>query len=251
MVEEQGRWQKTRGGTVEDQVRLDALRGEIFARSGNPRGALPILEAVATDPLSDLQDWCTAANIAVATGDDASYERLSRICMLRFSSTVEGSPALAVVAGLDRPLMDESTLAIARGLMERADDGSTMSNLLINAFRAILAYREHRYLEAMVSLDRYLATPNSRRFSIIVADPGEQAWNLFLRAMLNAELGRAEEARQDYARARAQLNLAVGDKPGHDRGSFWTHTYQAETRQREAEALFQAKGIRLPEPDAK
>lgn len=27
--------------------------------------------------------------------------------------------------------------------------------------------------------------------------------------------------------------------------------YQAERRQREAEALFQAKGIPLPEPDAK
>ena len=59
--------------------------------------------------------------------------------------------------------------------------------------------------------------------------------------------------RRDFARARAQLKLALGDKPGHDRGSGYTCwvTYQAAMRQREAEALFQAKGIPLSEPDAK
>ena len=36
-----------------------------------------------------------------------------------------------------------------------------------------------------------------------------------------------------------------------DRDANWSRTYHAETRQREAEALFQAKGIPLPEPDAK
>ena len=69
--------------------------------------------------------------------------------------------------------------------------------------------------------------------------------------MLSAELGHAEEARRDFAHARAQLKLALGDKPSHDRGESWVNTYQAESRQREAEALFQAKGIPLPEPDAK
>ena len=72
-----------------------------------------------------------------------------------------------------------------------------------------------------------------------------------MRALLDAELGRAEEARRDFAQARTQLKLALGDKPSHDRGPNWAFTYQAETRQREAEALFQAKGIPLPEPDAK
>ena len=43
----------------------------------------------------------------------------------------------------------------------------------------------------------------------------------------------------------------AGDKPGHDRGRNWWLSDQAEMRQREAEALFQAKGIPLPEPDAK
>jgi hypothetical protein len=75
--------------------------------------------------------------------------------------------------------------------------------------------------------------------------------------MLCAELGRTEEARRDFAQAHNQLKLAVGGKPGHDRGGEgpwvkpWVKTYQAESRQREAEALFKAKGIDLPEPDAK
>ena len=55
-----------------------------------------------------------------------------------------------------------------------------------------------------------------------------------------------EEARRDFAQARTQLKLALGDKPGHDRGPNWPFTYQAETRQREAKALFQARGQRHP-----
>ena len=96
-----------------------------------------------------------------------------------------------------------------------------------------------------------LATPSSRPGSSRVTNPAQQASSLFIRALLGAELGRAEDARRDFARARAQLKLALGDKPGHDRGELWAQTSQAETRQREAEALFQAKGIPLPEPDAK
>jgi hypothetical protein len=47
------------------------------------------------------------------------------------------------------------------------------------------------------------------------------------------------------------LKLALGDKPGHDRGENWLGTYAAESWRGEAEALFQANGIPLPEPDAK
>jgi len=47
------------------------------------------------------------------------------------------------------------------------------------------------------------------------------------------------------------LKLALGERPGHDRGDSWFVADQAETIQREAETLFQAKGIPLPEPDAK
>lgn len=251
MLEEQGRWLKTRGGSATDQVRLDALRGAVLARSGNAREALPILEAVATNRLSSVTDWKLAIGVAARTGDHASFERLSRICWLRFGSTVEGDAALQAVIGLYLQPMDERTLAMARVLMDRADDGSIGSNLFRNPVNAVLAYREHRYPEALVLVDRYLDTPNSRPGSQFVTDAAAQAFCLFLRALLGAELERTEEARRDFARARAQLKLALGERPGHDRGDSWFVGDQAETIQREAETLFQAKGIPLPEPDAK
>ncbi len=252
-LEEQGRWLKTHGGSPTDQVRLEALRGEILARSGNAREALPILEAVATNRLSTVEDWFRAAKIAAATGDHDSFERLSRICSLRFSSTVEGAQALGVLFALLQQPMDERTLALARGLLDRADDGSIGSHMWLADANALLTYREHRYEEARVLLDRFLDTLGSRFDTREHLLPAFQANYIFIRAVLVAELGRTDEARRDFARARAQLKLALGDKPGHDRGSgntCWV-TYVAETRQREAEAVFKAKGIPLPEPDAK
>ena len=254
LLEEQGRWLKTHGGSPTDQVRLDALRGEVLARSGNAREALPILEAVATNQLSTVNDWYRAAIIAASVGDHASFERLNQICWLRFGSTAEGDAAYLALAGLYQQPMDERTLSMARGLLDRADDGSFGSNLNIDSINAGRAYREHRYGEALVLLDRDLDKPNSRLGRRFVSEPAFQARALFLRALLDAELDHVEEARRDFARARDQLKLALGDKPGHDRGDTglaWVKTYQAETRQREAEAVFKAKGIPLPGPDAK
>jgi serine/threonine protein kinase len=258
MLEEQRPLLVTHGGSGTDLVRLDALRGAVLARSGNAREALPILEAVATNRLSDVMDWMNAAFVANAIGDHDSYQRLRRICSLRFTSTVEGNAALYVVAGLYQQPMDEDTLAMARALMDRANDGSIFIKEQFPSVSAVLAYREQHYAESLVQLDRFLDTPSSRPGSrVTLADPAQQAGSKFIRAMLCAQLGRTEEARRDFAQARDHLKLALGDKPGHDRGGDgpwvkpWVKTYQAESRQREAEALFQAKGIALPELDAK
>jgi hypothetical protein len=83
------------------------------------------------------------------------------------------------------------------------------------------------------------------------SSPALQAKRSFVRALLCAELGRADEARRDFTKGRANLKLALGDKPGHDRGGLWWASYDAESRQREAEAVFKAKGIPLPEQEAK
>jgi hypothetical protein len=53
-------------------------------------------------------------------------------------------------------------------------------------------------------------------------------------------------ARRDFAQARALLKVTLGDKPGHDCGPNWLPTYAMKSWQREAEALFQAKGIPRP-----
>jgi hypothetical protein len=206
---------------------------------------------VATNRLSKVEDWHRAANTAAATGDHASFERLIWICSLRFSSTVEGFAAMQVLFGLFQQPMDERTLALARGLLDRAEDGSIGSKFDFDYGKAFLAYREHRYHEALVLLDSFLDTLGLRLERTFYLEPSGQASYIFTRALLNAELGYTDEARRDFARARALLKLALGDKPGHDRGVWWYRSYQAETRQREAEAVFKAKGIPLPEPDAK
>ena len=88
-------------------------------------------------------------------------------------------------------------------------------------------------------------------------DPAQLAGSRFMRAKICAKLERTEEAQRDFALALDQLKLAFWDKPGHDRSGGgpwvqpWVKTYQAESRQREAKALFEAKGIPLPAPDAK
>jgi len=250
MLEEQSRWLKTHGGSPTDQVRLDALRGAVLARSGYARESLPILEAVATNRLSTVQDWYTAAIIAASVGDHASFERLSRVCWLRFGSMIEGGAAITAVIGLYQQPMDERTLAMARALLDRSDDGSIYSITSIDGANAALAYREHHYPEALALLDRDIDRHGSRLGRSLGSDPAFQARALFLRALLGAERGRADDARRDFGNARAQLKLALGGKPGHDRGDVWWWTYQAETRLHEAEAVFKAKGIPLPEAEA-
>ena len=140
---------------------------------------------------------------------------------------------------------------MARGLLDRADDGLIGSNMWLAYANAFLTYREHHDSEALTLLDRFLDTLGSRLETREHLQPSNQAEFIFTRALLGAELGHTDEARRDFARARVQLKLALGDKPGHDRGYDWALTYQAETRQREAEAVFKAKGIPLPEPDPK
>ena len=90
--------------------------------------------------------------------------------------------------GLYQLPMDDRTLAMARALLDRAADGSINSNLHINGVNAALAYREHRYPEALVLLDRFLAPPISRPGRQQVTDPTQQAPSLFMRALLDAGL---------------------------------------------------------------
>jgi hypothetical protein len=250
-LEEQGRWLKAHGGSPADQVLLDALRGSVLVRSGNTREAVPILEAVATNRLSNSYAWNRAANAAAAAGDRDSFERLIRTCSLRFSSTVEGTAATDVLYGLLQQPMDDRTLVLARDLLGRADDSSVGSNTWLAFANAFLTYREHRPSEALTLLDGFMDTLGRRLETREHLQPANQANFVFTRALLCAETGRRDEARRDFARARVQLKLALGEKPGHDRGDDWALTSQAESRQRETEAVFKAKGIPLPEPDAK
>jgi serine/threonine protein kinase/tetratricopeptide (TPR) repeat protein len=252
MLEEQRRVLADRGGSETDLLKVDALRGAALARSGNAGEGLKVLVEVAANRHSDTQNWFDAAILAVATGDHETYRTLCRTGVLRFASTAQGLTAIHISGGLLVGPTDETTLSLARGLVERLVGARDWSLELVSLFESILALREQRYAEALSLLDKFLGEAKDGLGRVTSdSSPALRAKRLFVRALLCAELGRVDEAQRDFAKSRAGLKLILGDKPGHDRGDDWMWTYDAEAWQREAEAVFKAKGIPLPEEDAK
>jgi hypothetical protein len=254
MLEEQRRLLAASGGTEADFFQVGVLRGGVLARSGNAGDALKVFVDVAANPLSGVDEWQSATPLALATGQMETYRKLCRSGVLRFASTAQGKTALAIAFGLLHGPADEITLSLAPGMVERVAGASDWSREWASLVESILALREHRPAEALALLDKYFGEAKSG-VSRVVAEtsPAVQACDLFVRAQLSAELGRADDARRDFAKGRAALKLAIGDKPGHDRGEDWRRSasYDAESWQREAQAAFKAKGISLPEPEAK
>lgn len=252
MLEEQRRLLAASGGTEADLLNVDVRRGNVLARSGNAGEALKVFVGVAANPLSTAEDWQAAAALAIATGKLETYRELCRSAVLRFASTAQGRTAYAIAYGLLIGPTDEMTLSLARGMAERVAGAPDWSREFTSQLESYLALRENRPAEALTLLDKFVGEGKSGLGRVGAdTDPVIQATRSFLRARLCAELGRVEEARRDFAKGRADLKRALGDKPGHDRGWRWWTSYVVESRQREAEAVFKAKGIPLPEPDAK
>jgi hypothetical protein len=254
MLEEQRRLLAASGGTEADLFKVDVVRGGVLARSGNAGEALKVFVEVAANRLSDVENWQDAITLAVATGARETYRELCRAGVLRFASTAQGKTALAIADGLLEGPTDEMTLSLAPGMVERLAGAQDWSQEFASWMESILALRERRPAEALVLLDKFLggAQGGIGRVSSD-SSPAWQASHSFVRALLCAELGRADEARRDFTKGRAALKLALGDKPGHDRGEGfrWRGSYDAESWKREAEAVFKAKGISLPEEVAK
>src|SRR5206468_2169554 len=152
--------------------------------------------------------------------------------------------AYQVADGLLVQRTDETTVAMARATVERLADAQDWSRDFIDRLKALLAHREHRYADALRLLDKYRDTPITQPLSRRIHRlPGYQASISFSRALLSTELGNKDDALRDFAQGRQLLKQALGNKPTHDRGEDWWESYAAEARQREAEEVFQAKGI--------
>lgn len=171
--------------------------------------------------------------------------------MLRFASTAEEQAAESAAWHLLNGPTDEMTLGIAKAMVERLNRAQNQSKDIIDWLRALAAYREHMYQEGLDFLDRFRNASLGSLSTLVRERPHNQAHIAFLRAMLGAELGRTDDAGRDFTEGRKQQQLARGDKRVQDRGERWWETYGTEIVRREAEALFKAKGIPLPEPDAK
>ena len=86
---------------------------------------------------------------------------------------------------------------MARGLLDRADDGLIGSNMWLAYANAFLTYREHHDSEALTLLDRFLDTLGSRLETREHLQPSNQAEFIFTRALLGAELGHTDEENYD------------------------------------------------------
>jgi hypothetical protein len=90
MLEAQRRLLADSGGSEEDILKVDLMRGELLARSGNAEEALKIFLNAAANRRPDAGNWSIAVNLAVATGDRETYRGLCRTGLLRFASTAQG-----------------------------------------------------------------------------------------------------------------------------------------------------------------
>ena len=251
LLAERWQWLGEHAGSAPAKFRLDALRGAVAARSGNLPEALQTYAALATNQLAGVFEWHTAATLATALDEPEIHRQLCRAGLLRFASAAEGLNALALADGLLRQPAEDTFLAVARALTDRVAGAHDWSRDFIGLLRASLAHREQRPAAALEFLDQFRS---ATRFGIIRASaqqqPCHRAEVAFFRAMLGAELGRREEARQDFAQGREYLRLAIGDQPHGDRGENWAGICLTEIRRREAEAAFKKLGIPFPEAGA-
>ncbi len=73
LMEEEKRVLADSGASESNLLRLDAMRGEVLARSGNTGEAMKVLMQVAANPLSNADYLYNAAVLAVATGDHGNH----------------------------------------------------------------------------------------------------------------------------------------------------------------------------------
>ncbi len=251
LVERSQRWMD-HGGVASDLLPLESLRGAVLARSGKLREALVVFETLATNPLSGLGEWQAAAASALAVGDADAYSRLTRVAVLRFASVAEERIALVFGDLLLRQPSDVTMLTVARGMVNRVTEARDWSRDYGDLLRAALAHREQRFAEALDFLDRFDA---QTRFGIVRAStqhkPLHRADVSYLRAMLFAELGRMDEARQAFAEGQEHWKRALASQSGVDLGRDWSWKCLVGVRQKEAETRLRDKGVLLAEPAAK
>ncbi len=228
---------------------LDKLVGTVLARSGNAKEALPILMSVANDPLCSAQDCADAAFVAIGAGDLESYRHLCAIALTRFAAGAENVNALSIASMLLAAPEDEVMIEAAGEIVERVELAGDFSKDLDTGIREWLQFRKGDLTEAGALWSKASGSP---------APTPPVSWRVrtseYVKALIGfrsalpfAQLGRAEEARQAYAQGMKNLGPAASVEKPRDLGESYARWYLAEAHRREAEQLFKAKGIAIPD----
>jgi tRNA A-37 threonylcarbamoyl transferase component Bud32/tetratricopeptide (TPR) repeat protein len=219
--------------------------GEVLARAGKPREALPILMSVAIDSLGNAQDCADAAFVAIGSGDLESYQQLCGIALSRYTAGAEGLNALSVAAMLLAAPQNEVVIRVAHELIARVEEAGDFSKDVETGIRAWLQFRKGNLPQA-AALWQAASPPSTptlftraRKFEYAKAVVGLRS------ALPFAQLGRSDEARQAYAEGLKDLGPAPSEQKPRDLGESYARWYLAEAHRREAEQLFKVKGISI------
>lgn len=235
-----------------DLLALEKKLGEVLARSGKAREALPILLSVATNTLSTADDCVDASHVAIGSGDVESYRRLCGLGLQRFTAGAEPANAIRLIYMLLAAPQDDLIMEVTRNLAQRIAQGRDFSKEFEVAIKGWLLCRNGNPAEAAVLLS--LASEKPVSTEPIAARYGKST---FMRATLRfrsaialGQLGRSEPARQAYAKGMQDLGPTPSETTPRDLGETYMFWYLAEAHRREAEQVFQSQGIPIPESDS-
>src|SRR5256885_11310649 len=108
---------------------LEKQHGEVLARAGKPKEALPLLMSVAIDPLGNVQDCADAAFVAIGSGDVESYQQLCGWALSRYTAGAEGLNALSIAAMLLASPQNEVVMRVANELIDRVEEAGEFSHV--------------------------------------------------------------------------------------------------------------------------
>jgi tRNA A-37 threonylcarbamoyl transferase component Bud32 len=230
--------------------------GEVLARSGNAREALPILRAAAMDELGTVHDCADAAFVALGSGDVEAYRRLSAIGLARFAAGAEGFAALRLAETLLALPQDALVLEVAGDLVSRVENARDYSRELATGLRDWLDCRGGRpsAVAALWPRPAGLAPPTSPIVARISRSDGLVPLLAFRSALALGLLGRVEEAERAHAEGLKALARPPSAEEPRDLGEGYAQWYLAEAHRREAEEALRSKAITIPtdgEPPSK
>ncbi len=230
-------------------VMLEKQLGEVLARAGNAKEAVPILMSVATNSLATAQDCAEAAFVAIGSGDLEDYWKVCGIALSRFAAGAEGINALNLAGMLLAAPQDEVMIQVASDLVERVDQAQDFSKDLDTGIREWLKFRQGQSAEAATLWTKAPGSlaPTAPMLARVRRSEYLKALVGFRSALGLARLGRPEEAGQAYAEGVKVLGPAASVENPRDLGESYARWYLAQAHRREAEQLFRAKGIAIPD----
>lgn len=200
------------------------------------------------------RDCVEAAAVAIGSGDRMSYRHVCGIGLLRFTAGAEGINALSLSEMFLAVPQDELILQVVGDLAQRVERAPDFcSRESVAGARAWLMLRKGHLAEAAapspsVSEPPLPTTPivarlrKADRLGAIVG---------FRRAIALGQLGLSDEARQAFAEGMKNLGPAsLRDEP-RDLGESYARWYLAKAHRREAEQVFKAKAITIPDEPSK